>query len=375
MKDHTPTAVITGLGSCLPPQVLSNEDVARRGGLETTDEWVRTRTGIAHRRQVRAGTSTGDLATAAGRAAMASADARADLVLVATTTPDRRCPATAPEVAHRLGLGTVPAFDLSAVCSGFLYGLTVATALIRSGVCASPLVIGAETYSTIVDPMDRDTALIFGDGAGAVLLGPGEHGEPGAVSAVDLGADGSGSDLIAIAAGGSRAPDTARRLARDARYFRMRGREVYAQAVQRMTQSSRTVLAHAGWEAAGLGAFIGHQANQRILDSVAERIGVPPRSRFGNIREVGNTAAASIPLALAHTVAGRLVPPGSRSLLTAFGGGLTWGSVALLWPSAVPCTADPESRPTSAPTGYTTEHTAEQTASRRKPCRPSTTTS
>ncbi|WP_434589146.1 beta-ketoacyl-ACP synthase III [Streptomyces sp. A5-4] len=360
-----PTAVINGIGSCLPPWILSNEDVARRGGLETTDEWIRTRTGIARRRQVHAGTSTGDLAVAAGRAALASAGASADLVIVATTTPDRRCPATAPEVAHRLGLGTVPAFDLAAVCSGFLYGLTVATALIRSGDCTRPLVIGAETYSTIVDPLDRDTAVIFGDGAGAVLLRAGERGEPGALEAVHLGADGSGSDLIAIAAGGSRRPDSAR-TSRDARYFRMSGREVYAQAVQRMTESSRSVLESAAWQPAGLGAFIGHQANQRILDSVAERLAVPAHCRFGNIREVGNTAAASIPLALAHTAARRVVRPGARSLLTAFGGGLTWGSVALRWPSAAPCTADPETRSV-----LSTSHRAP----RRKSCSPSTTIS
>jgi 3-oxoacyl-[acyl-carrier-protein] synthase-3 len=372
MKEHAPalpyqTAVISGIGSCLPPQSLTNEEVARRGGLQTTDDWVRTRTGISRRRHVLPGTSTGDLATAAGRAALESAGTGADLVLVATTTPDRRCPATAPDVAHRLGLGTVPAFDLAAVCSGFLYGLTVATALLRSGVCTRPLVIGAETYSTIVDPKDRDTAPIFGDGAGAVLLRGGSHGEPGAVEHVDLGADGSGSDLIAIAAGGSRLPDTTLCLTRDARYFRMRGREVYGQAVQRMTQSSRAVLTQAGWEPDDIEAFIGHQANQRILDSVAERIGVPPQSRFGNIREVGNTAAASIPLALAHTAAHRRVRPGARSILTAFGGGLTWASVALSWPSAAPCAADPETRPASA--------SSPRPTSRRKQCTPSTPTS
>ncbi|MGW2630655.1 beta-ketoacyl-ACP synthase III [Streptomyces chattanoogensis] len=343
--EPSPTAVISGIGYCLPPRVLTNDEVARRGVLDTTDAWIRSRTGIARRRQADPGTSTGDLAVAAGRAALRSAGTRADLVLLATTTPDRRCPGTAPDVAHRLGLGPVPAFDLAAVCSGFVYGLTVATSLVRSGVCARPLVIGAETYSTIIDPLDRDTAVIFGDGAGAVLLRGGEDGEPGAVVATDLGADGSGSDLIAIGAGGSRQPDTSPRLCREARYFRMSGREVYGQAVRRMTASSQAVLHLAGWQPEGVGAFIGHQANQRILDSVADRIGIAPRHRFGNIREVGNTAAASIPLALAATAARKAVRPGARSLLTAFGGGLTWGSVALRWPDAAPHSYAPEPRP------------------------------
>ncbi|MFI9048014.1 beta-ketoacyl-ACP synthase III [Streptomyces sp. NPDC053427] len=349
MTEPTPTAVISGIGSCLPPRILSNDDVARRGVLDTTDAWIRSRTGIARRRQAEPGTSTGDLAVAAGRAALRSARAPADLVLLATTTPDRRCPGTAPDVAHRLGLGPVPAFDLAAVCSGFVYGLALATSLVRTGVCARPLVIGAETYSTIIDPLDRDTAVIFGDGAGAVLLRAGEGHEPGAVVAVDLGADGAGSDLIAISAGGSRQPDTSARLNRDSRYFRMSGREVYGQAVRRMTESSNAALERAGWGADTLAAFIGHQANQRILDSVADRIGVAPQYRFGNIREVGNTAAASIPLALAATAARKAVRPGGRTLLTAFGGGLTWGSVALRWPDTRPHTLAPETRaPVSA---------------------------
>ncbi|MGW7518617.1 beta-ketoacyl-ACP synthase 3 [Streptomyces sp. NPDC054796] len=337
------TAVIQGLGSSLPRRVLPNEEVVRRGVLDTTDAWIRRRTGIARRRRAAKGTSTGDLAVAAGRAALESAGAReADLVLLATTTPDRRCPATAPHVAHRLGLGPAPAFDLAAVCSGFVYGLTVARGLLLSGVCERPLVIGAEVYSSIVDPLDRDTAIVFGDGAGAAVLRAGDPAEPGAVLAEDLGSDGSGTDLISIAAGGSRVPDTSPRLDRGTRYFQMRGREVYGQAVRHMTQSSRAVLEEVGWAPESVEAFIGHQANQRILDSVAERVGIPPHYRFGNIKDVGNTAGASIPLALAHTARQEVVRPGARTLLTAFGGGLTWGSVAASWPSATPVSREPE---------------------------------
>ncbi|MDF2265145.1 ketoacyl-ACP synthase III [Streptomyces coacervatus] len=334
--------ILAGLGVSLPPRIVSNDDLVA-GGLDTSDEWIRSRTGIARRRWVTAGTSTSDLAVAAGRAAMRSAGSwDADLVLVATTTPDRRCPATAPEVAARLGLGDVPAFDLGAVCSGFLYGLAVTAALVSSGLYRRPLLIGAETYSTIIDPLDRDSAVIFGDGAGAVLLRRGGADEPGAITAVDLHSDGSGADLIAIEAGGSRLPDPAAVQERRLRYFRMRGREVYGQAVRRMTASSNSVLEQAGWASGEVEAFVGHQANQRILDAVADRLGIGAGRRFGNIADVGNTAAASIPLAMAD--AASRVRPGARTLLTAFGGGLTWGSVALTWPDAVPLHSEPADR-------------------------------
>ncbi|MCC2274029.1 beta-ketoacyl-ACP synthase 3 [Streptomyces sp. ET3-23] len=350
MHQDLRTAVLCGIGTCLPPHVLTNTDVTRLGGLDTTDAWIRTRTGISRRHRAGAGTSTGDLAVAAGRAALDSADAgRADLLLLATTTPDRPCPGTAPEVAHRLGLGPVPAFDLAAVCSGFVYGVAIAGAMVTAGLCARPLVVGAETYSAVIDPTDRDTAVLFGDGAGAVLLRGGERAEPGAVAAVDLGADGAGCDLIAIAAGGSRLPGTTPRLSRESRYFRMRGREVYGHAVRRMTESSLAVLDRAGWPPGSVEAFIGHQANQRILDAVADRVGIAPRHRHGNIGEVGNTAAASLPLALAHAAARHAVRPGARTLLTAFGGGLTWGSVALTWPAAEPRSQAPARRDSPAP--------------------------
>ncbi|MFI5617669.1 beta-ketoacyl-ACP synthase III [Streptomyces sp. NPDC051567] len=328
--------VIAGIGGCLPGRSLDNEDVIRTGALDTTDDWIRTRTGIARRRRVTAGTSTGDLATAAGRAAVASAGERPDFVLLATTTPDHPCPATAPAVAHRLGLGEVPAFDLAAVCSGFLYALITADALLRSGLCHTPLVIGADTYSTIVDPHDRDTAALFGDGAGAVVLRTGHPGDPGAILAADQGSDGAGHDLITVPGGGSRHPPHHPDTAPEARFFRMRGRAVYAQAVRRMTGSARTAIDRAGWTTHDVRAFIGHQANQRILDAVADRLDIAPHRRFGNIREIGNTAAASIPLVLADPTVHTSLTPGAPTVLTAFGGGLTWASVALTWPEAPP---------------------------------------
>ncbi|MGW4729252.1 beta-ketoacyl-ACP synthase 3 [Streptomyces shenzhenensis] len=332
--------VICGLGACLPERVVTNADLAAR--LDTSDDWIRTRTGIRRRRVVEPGTSTGDLAVSAGLAAMESGGQEADFVLLATTTPDRPCPATAPEVAHRLGLAEVPAVDVAAVCSGFVYALALADALLKAGTCERPLVIGAEVYTSIIDPQDRDTAVIFGDGAGAVLLRRGRSGEPGAVRAVDLGSAGAGSDLITVAVGGSRHPGRDEEVPPEQRYFRMQGREVYRQAIHRMTESARSVLDRAGWQPPTVRAFIGHQANQRILDSVSDRLGIAARYRYGNIAEVGNTAAASIPLALADAAADGRIRPGSPTVLTAFGGGLTWGSAAVTWPDAVPVYLPPK---------------------------------
>ncbi|GAA1397710.1 ketoacyl-ACP synthase III [Kitasatospora putterlickiae] len=337
--------MIAGLGSCLPLRRITNADLVQEG-LNTSDEWIRTRTGIRARYRVAPGVGTADLAVAAGRAALHSAGrTTAACVLVATTTPDRPCPATAPEVAARLGLSGTPAFDLAAVCSGFLYAAQVASALLTSGTFDSALVVGAETYSAIVDPQDRDTAVIFGDGAGAVLLERGTTADPGAFIRFDLGSDGTHSDLIEIPSGGSRRPRRHGDTSEADHFFRMRGREVYGQAVLRMTASARTVLSRAQWPAATVEAFIGHQANQRILDAVAQRLLLPPERCHGNLRHVGNTAAASIPLAMADAAACHLVGPGARTLLTAFGGGLTWGSAALTWPAATAFHLPPEPRP------------------------------
>ncbi|MFG3319025.1 beta-ketoacyl-ACP synthase III [Streptomyces sp. NPDC048171] len=313
-------AVVTGLGTCLPETVVTNDELSRH--LDTDHAWIHSRTGIERRRRVSAGTTTGDLAVTAGAAALKSAGRDdCDLVLLATTTPDRRCPATAPRVASRLGLQAA-AFDLSAVCSGFVYGLSVADAMITAGTCERALVIGADVYSSIVDPGDRGTAVVFGDGAGAVLLERGRTGDPGAVLHTELGSDGTGDDLITIPPDGD--------------HLTMRGSDVYARAVTTMTESARSVAAHAGWDLADVDAFVGHQANLRILTSVAKRLGLPRERVVSNIADVANTAAASIPLALADAAAEGRVGSGDRLLLTAFGGGLTWGSAAVVWSGAEP---------------------------------------
>ncbi|WP_055714835.1 beta-ketoacyl-ACP synthase III [Streptomyces torulosus] len=328
-------AVIGGIGSWLPPGLVSNDDLADR--MDTSDAWIRTRTGIRTRYFVPPGMPTSRLAAEAGARALESAGtADADAVVLATTTPDRPCPASAPEVARRLGLTGVPAFDVSAVCTGFLYALTAAAGMIASGAAEQVLVIGAEAFSTIVDPHDRSSAVVFGDGAGAVVLRAGDPGEPGALGRIVLGSDGSLADLITVRAGGSERPhpeaDPGRSDPAD-RYFSMRGREVFQHAVTRMSQSAREALAHTGWRPGDVDRLVGHQANLRILHAVAEQLDIPVERLVVHLDRVGNTAAASIPLALAHAHATGDLVPGARVVLAAFGGGATWGATALTWPS------------------------------------------
>ncbi|MFD7478325.1 beta-ketoacyl-ACP synthase III [Streptomyces sp. NPDC059837] len=340
-----PAAVLCGVAGWVPPRVVTNDELADR--LDTDDTWIRTRTGIRRRHVAEPGQATSDLAVEAGRLALRNAGFDpagtdsvgtdpVDAVIVTTTTPDRPCPATAPAVAARLGLGRAAAFDVGAVCTGFVYGLATAAGLIASRVATRVLLIGADTYSTIVDPLDRANAIIFGDGAGAVVLRAGHADEPGAVGHFDLGSDGTHEDLIMIAAGGSRRRSDAGEPSRAERHFAMRGNEVYRHAVTRMAESARATLAGAGWKADDVDHFVPHQANLRILHSVADDLGLPRERCVANVDAVGNTGAASIPLALADTAARSAIRPGDRLLLTAFGGGLTWGSCLLTWPELPP---------------------------------------
>ena len=328
--------LITGLGGWLPPAVVTNHDLSAH--LDTSDDWILTRTGIKERRRVSDGLSTRDLAVEAGARALKSARQSAvDAVVVATTSPDRLCPAVAPEVAHRLGLGTISAFDLTSACSGFLYGLANATGLIEAGIAETVLFIGAEAFTTLVNQHDRNTAPLFGDGAGAVVLRRGDPTELGAVTSFDLGSDGALADLLAIPAGGTRQRSAAGGLGLEAVptedwYLRMVGRALFVQAVERMAGSARTALERAGWSATEVDWFVGHQANLRILRAVAEELELPEERVAVNIDRVGNTLAASIPLLLADLVVGGDLQPGHRVLLCAFGAGLSWGSAVLRWP-------------------------------------------
>ncbi|HEY1920532.1 MAG TPA: beta-ketoacyl-ACP synthase III [Streptosporangiaceae bacterium] len=329
-----PTAVLAGLGSYLPPRVVTNAEIAARVG--SSEEWIRTRTGIERRHIAACDTATSDLAVAAGRRALACADATsADVVLVATTTPDQPCPATAPSVASRLGLAGAGAFDIGAVCSGFIYALAAGTGLIAAGTARSVLVIAAEIYSSIMDPADRTTSVIFGDGAGAVLLRAGAAAEPGAIGPFDLHSDGGGRDLIAVPAGGTRGR-TAAGPAPARRYFEMDGKQVFWRAVQEMAGSSRAVLEAAGRSPADVDWLVCHQANARITAQLARELGIGAERCVTNIDQVGNTAGASIPIALDHACRDGTLAPGDRLLLTAFGGGLTWGSTLLTWPGLGP---------------------------------------
>ncbi|WP_329108940.1 ketoacyl-ACP synthase III [Micromonospora sp. NBC_01699] len=324
-------AIVAGLGACVPLTVVTNHDLAAR--LDTDDEWIRTRTGIRQRQVVAPGEATGDLAVEAARRALASAGTdTADAVVLATSTPDRLCPATAPHVASRLGLGNVPAFDVAAVCAGFVYALATASGLIAMRAADRVVVIGADTFSTILDPDDRTTGAVFGDGAGAVVLRAGTDDEPGALLGLSLGSDGSRSDLMGIPGGGSRQRSTGLPIKEEETYFGMQGQAVFTQAVRRMSASVQETVARCGWRLADVDRFVLHQANARILVAVARKLDVPVERFVTDIERVGNTVAASVPLALVDGAVSGDLDPGHRVVLASFGGGLAWGSVALVWP-------------------------------------------
>lgn len=344
MNAPAPAVAVAGIGASVPPKVVTNADLAQR--IDSSDEWIRSRTGIRQRHVVDPGTATSDLAVEAGSRALKSAGRDAvDIVVLATTTPDHSCPASAPALSSRLGLGTVAAFDVNAVCSGFLYGLAVATSMIRSGMAATALLVAADTFSTIVDPDDRATAFLFGDGAGAVVLRAAEPDENGVVLDVELGSDGSMDELIIVRAGGSRLPTSGDPA--DA-FFTMQGPSVYRHAVAHMTAATRSVLDRVGWTAADVDRFVGHQANSRILQATADRLAIPRDRVVMNLDRVGNTAAASIPLALADAAEDGTLHAGDRIALAAFGGGTTWGAAALTWPDLVRPEQDPREDPLEA---------------------------
>ena len=321
---------ITGLGSYLPVQVVTNEDFAKR--LDTSDEWIRTRTGIRERHYAAPHEATSDLAIAAGRAALKDAGLTADdvdVIIVATTTPDHPVPATAPIVAAALGR-TCTAFDLNAACSGFVYGLQVGAGMAAGG--STVLLIGAETLTRYVDPDDRSIAVLFGDGAGAVVL---QRDDAATIGPFDLGSDGSELEILWMRAGGSREPFDPVAHAEASSRMAMRGGDVYRHAVTRMTTSSQNLLEAASITIDDIDLMIGHQANLRILEAVGQRLGVPEDRCHVTVDRHDNTSAASIPLALDDARQRGLLDPGARLLLTAFGGGLTWGSCVLTWSGTV----------------------------------------
>lgn len=323
----TVPAGIVGLGGALPDVVVTNDDWATT--LDTSDEWITSRTGIRERRRAPASHATSDLAAQAARAALTDAGIAADelgAVVVATTSPDHLLPQTAPIVAATLGI-EAPAFDLGAACSGFVYGLSVAAGLAVTMDVGPVLVVGAETLMRLIDPEDRTTAVLFGDGAGAVVVAAGA----GRLGPFDLGSDGSQADALIIPAGGTRRPASDGTVADREHFIRMDGPRIYRHAITRMAASSAAVLDRAGLTAADIDLLVGHQANARILEGVSSRLGIPDDDAVVVVDRHGNTSAASIPLALDAARADGRLQDGARVLLTAFGAGLTWGSCLLTW--------------------------------------------
>jgi len=320
-------SVVLGCGSYLPARILSNDELAR--SVDTTDEWIVQRTGIRERHIAAAGELTSDLALNAARAALANAhvDAQSiDLIVLATSTPDQTFPATAVTVQTGLGITHGAAFDMQAVCSGFVFALATTDALLRSGAFKRALVIGAETFSRILDWNDRTTCVLFGDGAGAVVLEaqaqPGDRSDRGILT-THLRSDGRHRAKLYVDGGPSSTQTVG--------HVRMEGREVFKHAVAMITDVIDDAFKATGYSAADIDWFVPHQANKRIIDGSAHKLGIAPEKVVVTVDRHGNTSAASIPLALTDAVTDRRIKRGNLILLEAMGGGFTWGSALLRW--------------------------------------------
>ena len=308
-------AAIAGLGTALPARIVPNAEITPAIGVD--EDWIVRRTGIRERRYAEPGAALHELAAAAGAAALADAaidGARIDLVVVASCSQDSVMPNAAPQVAHALGAGTAGAFDIGSACTGFLAALAAARGMLASGAARNALVIGAEIMSRHVDPNDRNTAALFGDGAAAIVL---TAGAPGAIGPVVLGSDGAHAQLIVAD--------------RDTQLLAMDGHETFKQAVRRMAEASTAACDAAGVALADVDLYIYHQANTRILSSLAERLALTPSKVVDCIAALGNTSAASVPLALAGARADGRLRPGMRVLLAAAGSGFTWGASVIEW--------------------------------------------
>lgn len=330
MSESARRAVIRGTGSSLPEGIRSNADLARM--VDTSDEWITTRTGIRERRVASADEPMSKFATQAAKRALEAAGVAAadlDLLICASVTPDMPIPATACIIQDQLGATNAAAFDLAAGCTGFLYGLAVAERFLASAQYRHVLLIGAEVLSKYVDWTDRTTCVLFGDGAGAAVLTAGEA--PYGVLATALRADGSLADYIHVPAGGTREPASEKTIAERRHYIKMKGNETFKMAVRSMEEMSRDVLQKAGLTTGDIDLFIPHQANRRIIDAVGSRLGLREDQVYVNIERVGNTAAASIPVALDEAVRQGRLKSGDVVLFTAFGTGLTWGASAVRW--------------------------------------------
>jgi 3-oxoacyl-[acyl-carrier-protein] synthase-3 len=317
-------AVALGCGSCLPDNVVTNEALAKK--VDTSDAWIVERTGIKERRLAKEGELTSDLATKAAERALAFAGVSAaelDLIIVATTTPDYTFPAVATLVQARLGAENAYAFDQQAVCSGFVFALGTADAHIQSGAAKTVLVIGAETMSRLMDWSDRATCVLFGDGAGAIVLRADECAGDRGILATDLNSDGRFKDLLFVDGGPSSTGQTG--------FLRMKGREVFRHAVTKLAETAETVLQKGGVPATAVDWVVPHQANLRIIEATAKKLEIPREKIVITVQYHGNTSAASIPLALSQAVEDGRIQRGDLLLMEAMGGGMTWGGALLRW--------------------------------------------
>ena len=321
-------ARIASVGISLPERVLTNEEISRT--LDTSDEWIRTRTGIRERRIAAPDQAPSDLAAEAGERALARAGvsaAEVDLVISSSLVPDMVFPATGAVVADRLGATNAGAFDVQAGCSGFVFALASAVSFVGSGMYSNVLVTGAEAVSRALDWTDRSTCVLFGDGAGAVVVVP----DSDAVFTFDLGTDGAGMPSLNMPAGGARLPASRQTVEARQHFLKMNGREIFRFATRAVAGSCATVLDAAGLGVEEIDLFVPHQANLRIIDNVAKRIGVPPERVFTNLERYGNTSCASIPLCLAEAEQTGRLKDGDHLLLAGFGAGLSWGTCVTTW--------------------------------------------
>lgn len=321
---------ILGLGKYLPENILTNADLERM--VDTTDEWITTRTGIKERRIASENEATSDMAVKAAKGALQMAGLTPkdiDLIIVATITPDMFFPSTACQVQHKLGARNVPAFDVSVACSGYVYGLTIADQFIKSGFYKHALVIASEKLSAVTDWEDRATCVLFGDGAGAAVLGPSDNG---GILAANLGADGSKGDLLQLPAGGSRMPASIKTVENKLHTIKMEGNVLFKHAVKIMADAALAVTEPLGITGDDIDIIIPHQANIRILNGVAKKLGVNPKEKlYLNIEKYGNMSAASSAVAFTEAVEEGRIKKGDTILMDAFGGGLTWGALVIKW--------------------------------------------
>ncbi|MFE0554700.1 beta-ketoacyl-ACP synthase III [Paenibacillus sp. FSL W8-0187] len=329
MNNLRPVGII-GTGKYVPEKILSNHDLEKM--VDTSDEWIVSMTGIRERHIAAPNEATSDLAYHAAVNALKSAGMNAedlDLIIVATITPDMFFPSTACLLQDRLGAKKAAAFDLSAACSGFVYGLATATNFVKTGMYNNALVIGVDCLSRITDYTDRNTCVLFGDGAGAAIVG--EVPEGRGFQAFDLGAEGAGGAHLYIEAGGSRLPASAETINTNKHFIYMNGREVFKFAVRVMGSATEAVLSKAGIDKKDIDLFIPHQANIRIIKSAMERLELPEEKVMINVDKYANTSAASVPLALVEAQESGRLKEGDKVLMVGFGGGLTWGSSVLIW--------------------------------------------